>query len=161
MQTMMVKSGIRYRKATVAEVSEVAGFFAREAMNKTRPVLTAPAAAVSYLQAIYTGLDYETFSVLFLDARHRLIENKEMFRGTVSGASVHPREVVKEVLWRGAAAVILAHNHPSGIAQPSNADELITRHLSNGLALIDVRILDHFIIGIGGTHFSFAENGLI
>lgn len=160
MQTMMVKSGNRYRKATVAEVSEVAGFYALEAMNRERPYLASPSNAIRYLQSMYAGRDYETFSVLFVDSRHRLIACVEMFRGTLGGASVHPREVVKETLWRGAAAVIIAHNHPSGIAEPSHADESITKVLQNALALIDVSILDHFIITSGG-YCSFAERGLI
>jgi DNA repair protein RadC len=161
MQTMMVKSGNRYRKATVAEVSEVAGFYARQAMNRERPNLNTPANAIRYLQGIYAGLDYETFSVLFIDSRHRLIEAVEMFRGTIGGASVHPREVVKESLWRGAAAVILAHNHPSGVAEPSQADVNVTHLLRDALGLIDVTLLDHFIIGIGGEHCSLAQRGLI
>lgn len=161
MQNLMVKSGTRYRKATVAEISQAAGYFAREAMNRERPNLTSASNAVRYLQAIYAGLDHETFSVLFIDKRHRLIEAVEMFRGTIDGASVHPREVVKESLWRGAAAVILAHNHPSGIAEPSNADERITQVLKDALALIDVRVLDHIIIGSTGQYFSFTERGLI
>jgi DNA repair protein RadC len=161
MQNLMVKSGNRYRKASPAEVAEVAGFYAREAMNKVRPTIDSPSAAVSYLQAIYAGLDYETFSVLFLDNRHRLIENVEMSRGTIDGASVHPREVVKAALWRGAAVVVLAHNHPSGVASQSRADEQITLRLRQALALIDVSVLDHLIIGAGGDWMSFAERGLM
>jgi DNA repair protein RadC len=160
MQTMMVKSGNRYRKATVAEISEVAGHYAREAMNRERPNLNSPLNALRYLQAIYAGLDYETFSVLYIDKRHRLIEAVEMFRGTIDGASVHPREVVKESLWRGAAAVILAHNHPSGVAEPSQADVRITTVLRDALALIDVRVVDHLILGSGG-YCSLAERGHI
>lgn len=161
MQTMMVKSGTRYRKATVAEVSEVAGYFAREAMNRERPNMGSPSNAIRYLQAIYAGRDYETFSVLFLDARFQLIECVEMFRGTIDGASVHPREVVKEALWRGAPAVVFAHNHPSGIAEPSEADINITVRLKEALALIDVRVVDHLIIGSTGGYCSLAQRGLI
>jgi DNA repair protein RadC len=159
MQTMMVKSGNRYRKATVAEVSEVAGFFARQAMNKAKPQLVSPRNAITYLQAIYQGLDYETFSVLFINKRYQLIECVEMFRGTIDGAAVHPREVVKEALWRGAAAVVLAHNHPSGIAEPSQADILITIRLKEAMALIDVKVIDHLIIGSAGSYCSLAERG--
>jgi DNA repair protein RadC len=159
MQTMMVKSGNRYRKATPAEVSEIAGFFARQAMNKAKPQLIGPRTAITYLQAIYQGLDYETFSVLFIDKRYQLIECVEMFRGTIDGASVHPREVVKEALWRGAAAVVLAHNHPSGVAEPSQADIGITIRLREALALIDVRVVDHLIIGAAGSYCSLAERG--
>jgi DNA repair protein RadC len=157
---MMVKSGTRYRKATVAEISEVAGHHAREAMNHERPNLGSPLNAIRHLQAIYAGLDHETFSVLYLDKRHRLIEAVEMFRGTIDGASVHPREVVKESLWRGAAAVILAHNHPSGVAEPSQADVRITHVLRDALALIDVRVLDHLVIASAG-YCSLVERGLI
>jgi DNA repair protein RadC len=159
MQTLMIKSGSRYRKATPAEISEVAGFYAREAMNKARPMLSSPRAAVSYLQNIYQGLDHETFTVIFLDTRFQLIEAVEMFRGTVAGAAVHPREVAKEVLWRGAASVVLAHNHPSGIAEPSSADIAITAAIKAALALIDVRVIDHLIIGSTGNYCSLAERG--
>lgn len=161
MQKMMVKSGKRYRAATPAEVAEVAGFYAREEFNRTRPDLSSPRAAVEYLMRIYAGRDHETFAVLFTDARSRLIECVEMFRGTVNASAVHPREVVKEALWRGAVGVVFAHNHPSGHAEPSQADELITRRLREALALIEVRVLDHLIIGGRGTWYSFAEHGLL
>lgn len=161
MQTMMVKSGPRYRKATAFEIAEAAGHYALEAMNKERPSLTQPSNAARYLKAMYAGRDYETFDVLFLDKRHRLIECVQMFRGTIDGASVHPREVVKDCLWKGAAAVIFAHNHPSGIAEPSGADIKITERLKEALALIDVRVLDHLIIGSTGDHCSLAEKGYI
>jgi DNA repair protein RadC len=121
--------------------------------------LAGPLAAVSYLQAIYQGLDHETFTVVFLDTRFQLIECVEMFRGTVAGASVHPREVVKEALWRGASAVQLAHNDPSGVAEPSHADILITHALKSALALIDVRVIDHLIIGSTGSYCSLTERG--
>lgn len=161
MQTLMVKTATRYRKATVAEVCEVAGQYALDALNQERPVLASPIAAVDHLKKVYAGRDYETFSVLMLDKRHRLIEAVELFRGTIDGSSVHPREVVKEVLWKGAAAVIFAHNHPSGVAEPSTADERITEVLKNALALIDVRVVDHVIIGGTGQHCSFAQRGLL
>lgn len=161
MQNLMIKSGSRYRKATVAEISEVAGFYARQAMNNERPNMGSPLNAVRYLKAIYQGLDHETFSVLFIDKRFRLIECAEMFRGTVDQASVHPREVVKEVLWRGATGVVLAHNHPSGVAEPSVPDIAITGVLIKALALIDVRVIDHLIIGSNGEYCSFKERGLI
>jgi len=160
MQNLMIKAGNRYRKATPAEIGEAHGFHAREAMNRIRPELSAPRASVTYLNHMLGGRDYEVFVVLLVDNRHRLIEALEMFRGTIDGASVHPREVVKAALLRGAAAVILAHNHPSGVADPSQADELITHRLRDALALVDVRVLDHVIIGLG-QYFSFAERGLI
>jgi DNA repair protein RadC len=97
---------------------------------------------------------------MHLDVRHRLIAFEELFRGTVDGASVHRREVVKQALARNAAAVILAHNHPAGVAEPSEADELITHRLRDALALVDVRVLDHIIVG-DGRCMSFAERGLL
>jgi DNA repair protein RadC len=103
---------------------------------------------------------FEVFACLFLDNRHRVISFDELFRGTIDGATVHPREVVKLALDRRAAAVILAHNHPSGIAEASAADKALTQRLKDALALIDVRVLDHFIIGDGEV-LSFAEHGLL
>jgi DNA repair protein RadC len=103
---------------------------------------------------------HELFCCLHLDNRHRLIAFDELFRGTIDGASVHPREVVKQALARNAAAVILAHNHPSGVAEPSQADELVTRRLREALQLVDIRVLDHMIVADNGC-LSFAERGLI
>jgi DNA repair protein RadC len=160
MQTLMVKSGETYRVATPAEVAEVAGHHAREDLNRARPMLNLPSNVVAHLQRIYTGRDYETFTVLFLDTRYQLLEAVELFRGTINASSVYPREVVKECLWRGAVSVILAHNHPSGFAKPSAADEAVTEALQQALALIDVRVLDHLIIA-RGRHYSFAEHGLM
>jgi DNA repair protein RadC len=100
------------------------------------------------------------FAVLLLDTRHRLIEYVELFRGTIDGASVHPREVVKLALARNAAAIILAHPHPSGIAEPSAADELITQRLKEALSLVDIRVLDHLVIA-GGEAVSLCERGLL
>lgn len=160
MQNLMVKSGNRYRKATPAEVAEVHGAYQLAAVNAARPVLSAPAQSVNFLRDILAGRDYEVFVVVFVDNRHRVIKVEEMFRGTIDGASVHPREVVKSALWNGAAAVLFSHNHPSGVAEPSTADELITRRLRDALSMIDVRVLDHIIIGLNG-HCSFAERGLI
>jgi DNA repair protein RadC len=105
-------------------------------------------------------LEHETFAVLLLDTRHRLIDYVELFRGTIDKASVHPREVVKLALARNAAALVLAHPHPSGAAEPSQADELITRRLKEALALVDVRLLDHIIVA-GGEAISFSERGLL
>ena len=122
--------------------------------------LASPRATKEYLSLKLGTLEHEVFAVLFLDKRHRLISYAEMFRGTIDGASVHPREVVKEALKLNAAAVILAHPHPSGVAEPSHADELITSRLKDALDLIDVRILDHIIVA-GGDTVSFAERGLI
>ncbi len=113
-----------------------------------------------YLRLHLAPRDHEIFAILFLDNRHRVIEFVPMFRGTIDGASVYPREVVKEALARNAAAVILAHNHPSGVAEPSQADEVITTRLRDALALIDVRVLDHLVV-TGDAIVSFAERGLL
>jgi len=121
---------------------------------------SSPIDVKAYLTAKLAGLDHEVFAVLFLDNRHRLIEYVEMFRGTLDGASVHPREVVKEALRFNAAAVILAHPHPSGNSQPSQADKAITRQLKEALALIEVRVLDHIVVA-GNDVVSFAERGLL
>lgn len=123
-------------------------------------IFTDPAAVRGFLQSKLRDLPYEVFACLFLDNRHRLIDYAELFRGTVDGASVHPREVVKEALARGAVAIILAHNHPSGVAEPSAADRQITDRLRQALALVDIRVLDHFVVGDGET-VSFAERGLL
>jgi len=123
-------------------------------------VLSSPASVRDYLRMTLTGRDYEVFMVLFLDAQHRVIASEEMFRGTLTQTSVYPREVVKRGLFNNAAAVIFAHNHPSGVAEPSHADELLTQSLKQALALVDVRVLDHFVIAGSGLA-SFAERGLI
>ena len=104
--------------------------------------------------------DAESFCVLFLDNRHRVIEFREMFQGTIDGAGVYPREVVKTALQLNSAAVILAHNHPSGVAEPSVADEMITKRLQSALALVDIRTLDHCIVA-GGEVVSLAERGIL
>jgi DNA repair protein RadC len=122
--------------------------------------LTSPQSVRDYLRISLMGRGHEVFMVLFLDAQHRLIEAEEMFRGTLTQTSVYPREVVKRSLYFNAAVVIFAHNHPSGIAQPSQADELLTRSLREALALVDIRVLDHFVIG-GNAVMSFAERGLL
>lgn len=125
-----------------------------------RDVLTSPESTRQYLKARLRNLPHEVFACLFLDNRHRVIEYKELFRGTIDGASVHPREVVREAMRANAAAVIFAHNHPSGVAEPSQSDLRITQRLKDALALLDVRVLDHFIVGEGGGT-SFAERGLL
>ena len=124
------------------------------------PQLESPAATRAYLVAELRDRPFEVFCCLFLDNRHRLIAFDELFRGTIDGASVHPREVVRQALHRNAAAVILAHNHPSGVAEPSQADELITHRLKDALALVDIRVLDHIVVG-DSRCTSFAERGLL
>jgi len=123
-------------------------------------VLTSPEATRAYLSQQLRHYQHEVFACLFLDNQHHILEFEELFRGTIDSASVYPREVVKKVLAHNAAAVIFAHNHPSGISEPSQADKLITDKLKQALALIDIRVLDHFIIG-DGMPYSFAENGLL
>lgn len=122
--------------------------------------LTSPRDTAHFLSARLRDLPYEVFAVLFLDNRHRVLAFEEMFRGTVDGASVHPREVVRRSLQHNAAAVILSHNHPSGIAEPSAADRRITERLKDALALIDVRVLDHLIVG-DSECCSLAEQGML
>ncbi len=124
------------------------------------PLLDSPAATHRFLVARLRDQPHELFCCLHLDNRHRLIAFDELFRGTIDGATVHPREVVKQALGRNAAAVIFAHNHPSGIAEPSQADEFITRRLREALALVDIRVLDHCIVGDNGC-LSFSERGLL
>ena len=126
----------------------------------TGPLLESPQATRDFLVAQLRDRPYEVFCCLHLDSRHRLIAFEELFRGTIDGASVHPREVVREALSRNAAALILAHNHPSGVAEPSQADELITLRLREALGLVDIRVLDHLIVG-DTQCVSLAERGLL
>lgn len=161
MQTLLVQSDSGLRPASPSEVFFAAGALALTEFNNSRPTLTTPRSALDYLQSMYIGRDAETFSVVFLDNRNRVIACEEVFRGTIDGATIHPREVVKLCIWRSATAVLFAHNHPSGVADPSQADELITRRLRDALALIDVRVLDHFVIGGTGKWSSMAELGML
>jgi DNA repair protein RadC len=122
--------------------------------------LTSPGGVRDYLKLTLGGREHEVFVCIFLDAQHRVVKSEELFRGTLTQTSVYPREVVKAALAANAAAVIFAHNHPSGVAQPSQADELLTRNLKDALALVDVKVLDHFIVA-GNQAISFAERGLL
>jgi DNA repair protein RadC len=122
--------------------------------------LTSPDITRAYLSAQLRGYSYEVFACLFLDNQNRVIEWVELFRGTLDAASVYPREVARLALHHNAAAVIFAHNHPSGVCEPSQSDKLITVKLKQALGLFDIRVLDHFIIG-DGEPYSFAEHGLI
>ena len=127
---------------------------------RTTDALTEPYNVKQYLICELRGYERECFACLFLDNRHRPIAFEKLFFGTIDGATVHPREVVKRALARNAAAVIFAHNHPSGVAEPSHADRAMTERLSNALALVDVRVLDHIVIG-DGPAVSLAERGLM
>lgn len=136
---------------------------ARRGMNATlreAPVFNSPYMVKDYLRVQIGALEHEVFQVLFLDAQNQLLASEELFRGTLTQTSVYPREVVKRALSHNAGAVILAHNHPSGVLEPSRADELLTQTLKSSLALIDVRVLDHFVVGRHGV-LSFAERGLL
>lgn len=125
-----------------------------------RDVLSSPSMVRDFLRLMFVGKEHEVFVVLFLDPQHHVIHAEELFRGTLTQTSVYPREVVKAALRHNAAAVIFAHNHPSGVAEPSRADELLTQTLRQALALVDVKVLDHFIIAGAGV-LSFAERGLL
>lgn len=125
-----------------------------------RDAMSSPEVVRDYLRLTLAGKPHEVFLALFLDAQNRLIVAEELFRGSLTQTSVYPREVVKRALHHNAAALIFAHNHPSGIAEPSRADELLTRMLKNALSLVDLKVLDHVIV-TGAAAFSFAERGLL
>ena len=145
--------------AQLQAVMEMARRALREEIS-TGSALTSPSAVREYLRLRLQALPHEVFVVLFLDAQNRVIEIEELFRGTLTQTSVYPREVVKRALHYNAGAAIFAHNHPSGVAEPSHADETLTQALKQALALVDVRVLDHFIVAGAGV-LSFAERGLI
>ncbi len=147
------------KRAQFAAVLELARRSLHEKL-KENAALTSPGAVRDYLRLVLGSLGREVFVCMWLDAQHRVIRTDEVFRGTLTQTSVYPREVVKAALAANAAAVILAHNHPSGVAQPSQADELLTRSLKEALALVDVKVLDHFIVA-GNHALSFAERGLL
>ncbi|KAB2889726.1 MAG: DNA repair protein RadC [Burkholderiaceae bacterium] len=149
----------RYLLATTDQILEAA----RQAIEyklQRGASFSSPATVKEYLRAKLAGFEHEVFAVLFLDAQLNLIEYAEMFRGTISSASVHPREVVKEAMRANAAAVILSHNHPSGNPEPSAADRSMTQQLKAALKLVDVQVLDHVIVA-GNCTTSFAEKGLL
>ena len=146
--------------AQLQAVLEMARRHLRQTLER-QDALTSPDLTRQFLAATMRAYPHEVFACLLLDNQHRVIEFRELFRGTIDGASVYPREVVKTALAYNAAAVIFAHNHPSGIAEPSEADRLITHRLKQALNLVDIRVLDHFIVGDGDRAYSFAENGLL
>ena len=149
----------RYALASADQILEAARLVIDQKMQRGTS-FTSPAAVKEYLFAKLSGFEHEVFAVLFMDTQHRLIEYAEMFRGTIDGASVYPRELVKEALRLNAAAVIVSHNHPSGNPEPSQADKVLTQRLNEALRLVDVRVLDHVIVA-GNSTASFAERGLI
>jgi DNA repair protein RadC len=147
------------RSAQIAAVMELARRALAEEM-KAGDSLASPAAVRGYLRLRMQDLAHECFYCVFLDAQNRVLAAEELFRGTLTQTSVYPREVVKHALGHNAAAVILAHNHPSGVAEPSLQDQALTRTLAEALALVDIRVLDHFIVAPGAC-LSFAERGLL
>lgn len=147
------------RPASSEEIVDMAIKLMDKRFRRCAP-LASPDMTRQYLKLQLATLEYEVFCVLFLDNRHRVISFEQLFRGTIDGASVYPREVVKLALALNAAACILVHNHPSGIAEPSPADRAITQRVREALGLVDVRVLDHFVIG-GSEFVSFAERGLL
>src|SRR6266850_2252668 len=156
-----------YRLASAGASSRTAARarrrLARRALKEeisSRDALSSPRAVRDYLRLALGGREQEVFVVLLLDAQHRVIACEELFHGTLTQTSVYPREVVKCSLKHNAAAVIFAHNHPSGVAEPSHADEILTRSLKSALALVDIQVLDHFIVA-GPRTMSFAERGLL
>jgi DNA repair protein RadC len=147
------------KRAELLAVMELARRAAAQRL-KEREVFGSPDAVKRFLQLHLSQKTHEVFCVLFLDAQHRLIEMRELFHGTLTQTSVYPREVVKQALAAHAAAVVLAHNHPSGTVQPSRSDEALTQTLKSALALVDVRVLDHVIVAPGDA-LSMAEKGLL
>lgn len=147
------------KRAQFAAAIELARRSLQEKIKETA-ALTSPGEVRDYLRLALSRREEEAFVCIWLDAQHKVIEIKEAFKGTLTQTSVYPREIVKAALARNAAAVIFAHNHPSGVAQPSQADELLTRNLKEALALVDVKVLDHFIVA-GNQAISFAERGLL
>ena len=147
------------RLAVLKAIPELARRYYEQALPAGQPIRS-PADTESFLMARLRDLPHELFCCIYLDNRHRIISFEELFRGTIDGTSVYPREVVKQALAVNAAAIILAHNHPSGVAEPSQADERITRRLKAALELVDIRLLDHLVIGDGAST-SLASRGML
>lgn len=156
---LLVRVDGKYRLATSDEIIEAARRELDSRLRRESDVLTSPDLTKEFLRATLATKPYEVFAVLWLDNRHRVIAYENLFRGTIDGASVHPREVVRAAMHFNAAACIFAHNHPSGVTEPSRADLNITKRLQTTLDYIDVRVLDHIIVG--ETVTSFAEQGLL
>lgn len=155
---LFVRSGTRcYEVASADDIVEAARTLIDQRFKRGASFAN-PADASAYFQAKLGGLEREVFAAAFVDTRHRLIEYRELFMGTVDGAEVHPREVVRQALRCNAAAILVAHNHPSGSTEPSAADRAVTARLKQALALVDVRLLDHIIVG-GAETASMAARG--
>ncbi|MCX7151905.1 MAG: DNA repair protein RadC [Proteobacteria bacterium] len=159
-QKLTQTAGIGPAKAAQLQAALELARRALDEQMRTRDALSSPQSVRDYLRLTLSGRDYEVFMAVLLDAQNRVIAAEELFRGTLTQTSVYPREIVKFALAHGAAAIIFAHNHPSGLAEHIQADELLTRTLRQALALVDIRVLDHFIVGEGAA-MSFAERGLI
>lgn len=144
-------------QATLAQAADI---LKSKLIISEQPALTSPDVVKTFCQHSLAAKEHEVFGVIFLDNQHRVRSTAELFTGSVDAASVYPREVVKKALAENAAAVILFHNHPSGVAEPSQADRRITRRLANALALVDIKVLDHFVVSFEST-VSFAERGWI
>jgi len=158
------KISARVRAALFSQDSErivAAALSVLQERAKYQSALASPSAVRDYLRLHFRNHEAEAFVVVLLDAQHRVIAVEELFRGTLTQTSVYPREVVKAALRANAAAIIFAHNHPSGVAEPSHADETLTRSLKAALALVDVQVLDHFIVAADARTMSFAERGLL
>lgn len=155
---LFIKCGSRYKPASRSIIAEVAGYYLDTDIIGAN--VTQPSIAREFLESRLENQERENFGAMFLDSRHKVIDFKIMFQGTIDQASVYPREVVKYALDVNAAAIIFAHNHPSGDSEPSNADRQITIVLKDALALVDVRVLDHYVIGKSES-ISFAERGYI
>jgi len=150
----------KYREATKNEVMELAAKYFEDRMSLIGDAIRSPSDTEDFLKKALKGLESERFTAIFLDNRHRVLAFETLFTGTIDGTSVYPREVVKRSLEHNAAAIILAHNHPSGIAEPSQADERITKRLKSALELVDIRVLDHIIVG-GEKTTSLASRGML
>jgi DNA repair protein RadC len=155
---LCIRIGDTFRDATRDEVMDAAAqYLLPEARGR---MLATPSDSIDFFRALCAGRQHETFAIAFLDTRHRVITVEALFKGTIDGATVYPREVVRRALEVGASAVILAHNHPSGIAEPSEADRSITLKLAKALSLVEIRMLDHVIV-TNASHVSMGERGLI
>lgn len=154
---LCIRVGGTFRPATRDEILDAAAKYIVD--EQPGRALSAPSDAVEFMRAACAGRTYETFVCAFLDTRHRVIKVEPLFKGTIDGATVYPREVVRRALELGAAAVIFAHNHPSGVAEPSEADRAITLKLAKALNLVEIRLLDHLVI-TATSHVSLAERGL-
>lgn len=160
MTTLYVRDGAAFREAESHDVIHRAQVLISRKFRTGAPVLSEPTQVKEFLKLRLASLEYEVFCCFYLDASHRLIAFEELFRGTVDHAHVHPRDVLRQALQHNATTVIFAHNHPSGSLEPSVADECTTQRLKDLLALMDVRVLDHMIVGTTGC-YSMAEHGRI